>query len=162
MASGGWRERAPRWRVAGGGWREKAPRCWVASGPWREGALMKVQHYRQLEVWQLAMELAEKCNQVARSFLKVELFGLTRQIRRSAASIPANIAEGQGRAHTKEFLHHLSIARGSLMELETHLMLSQRVGLLEVAELEKLLAASDRISRMLSGLRKALQQKTEE
>jgi four helix bundle protein len=86
---------------------------------------------------------------------------MTSQIRRAAASIPANIAEGQGREHTKEFLHHLSIARGSLMELETHLVLCQRVGLLEQAKLDPLLALTDRISRMLSGLRKALAKRVE-
>jgi len=105
------------------------------------------------------MELAERCYQATKSFPKEEMFGLTSQIRRSAASIPANIAEGQGREHTKEFLNHLSIARGSLMEVETHLMLSQRVGLLQQAELESLLELTDRISRMLSGLRKALEQR---
>ena len=89
---------------------------------------MTVQHYRQLEVWQLSMELAEKCYQVTRDFPREEMFGLTSQIRRAGASIPANIAEGQGREHTKEFLQHLSIARGSLMELETHLMLHSEWG----------------------------------
>jgi four helix bundle protein len=122
---------------------------------------MTVQSYKQLEVWRFAMDLAQQCYLATKKFPKEELFGLTSQIRRAAASIPANIAEGQGRAHTKEFLNHLSIARGSLMELETHLMLSQRVGLLEAPELEKLLAMSDRISRMLTGLRKALRQKPE-
>ena len=121
--------------------------------------MMTVQDYRQLEVWQFAMELAEKCYLATKGFPKEELFGLVSQIRRAAASIPANIAEGQGRAHTKEFLNHLSIARGSLMELETHLTLSQRVELLQLVELEKLLALTDRISRMLSGLRKALEQR---
>lgn len=105
------------------------------------------------------VQLAEHRYLATKSFPKEERFGMTSQIRRAAASIPANMAEGQGREHTKEFLNHLSIARGSLMELETHLMLSQRVGLLEAAELEKLLGSSDRISRMLSGLRKALQRK---
>ena len=84
---------------------------------------------------------------------------MTSQIRRAAASIPANIAEGQGRDHTKEFLNHLSIARGSLMELETHLMLSQRVSLLKKESLDPLLVLTDRISRMLSGLRKALEKR---
>ncbi len=122
---------------------------------------MSVKHYRQLEVWQLAMDLAEKCYQATKGFPKEELFGMTSQIRRSAVSIPANIAEGQGREHTKEFLNHLSIARGSLMELETHLILSQRVGLLKQAALESLLPLTDRVSRMLSGLRKALQKRPE-
>src|SRR6516162_4285187 len=116
-------------------------------------------HYRQLEVWQGAMELAEKCYLATRDFPKEELFGLVSQIRRAASSIPANIAEGQGREHTREFLNHLSIARGSLMELETHLILSQRVGLLAEAELERLLAITDRVSRMLSGLRKSLEKR---
>ena len=117
---------------------------------------MKVQHYRQLEVWQLAMDLAERCYQATKGFPKEELFGLTNQIRRSAVSIPANIAEGQGREHTKEFLNFLSISRGSLLELETHLMLSQRIGLLQQPELDSLLTMTDRLSRMISGLRKAL------
>src|SRR5262245_1773096 len=92
---------------------------------------MKVQSYRELEVWKLSMDLAEECFRMTKGFPKEELFGLTSQIRRAAASIPANIAEVQGREHTKEFLHHLSVARGSLMELETHVLLSQRVGLLD-------------------------------
>jgi four helix bundle protein len=120
---------------------------------------MSLQSYKELEVWQLAMDLAEQCYKVTRTYPKEELFGLTCQIRRAAASIPANIAEGQGRDHTKEFLNHLSIARGSLMELETHLMLSQRVSLLKKESLDPLLTLTDRISRMLAGLRKALEKR---
>ena len=147
MTSGVWRGTILGWRAA--------------SGAWRETRLMKVQHYRQLDVWQLAMELAEKSYLSTKGFPREELFGLTSQIRRSAVSIPANIAEGQGREHTKEFLNHLSIDRGSLMELETHLMLSQRVELLKQVELDSLLALTDRLSRMLSGLRKALEKRLE-
>ncbi len=99
---------------------------------------MTLQHYRQLEVWQFAMDLAEKCYLATREFPKQELFGFVSQIRRAAVSMPANIAEGQGREHTKEFLNHLSIARGSLMELETHLLLSRRVGFLNQVQLEEL------------------------
>ena len=102
------------------------------------------------------MDLAEECYLATRTFPKEELFGLTSQIRRAAASIPANIAEGQGRNSTKEFLNHLSIARGSLLELETHLLLSQRVGLLTQETLNRLLTLADEVSRMLSGLRRAL------
>ncbi|MDP1562325.1 MAG: four helix bundle protein [Pirellulaceae bacterium] len=120
---------------------------------------MGVQSYRQLEVWQLGLELAENCYRATKDFPKEELFGLTSQIRRAAASVPANIAEGQGREHTKEFLRHLSIARGSLMELETHLLLCQRVDLMQPSQVEPLLAQTDRISRMLSGLRKSLLKK---
>ena len=118
---------------------------------------MAVKQYRELEVWQLAMDVATECYQVTKVFPKDELFGMTSQIRRAAASIPANIAEGQGRESTKEFLNFLSISRGSLMELETHLMLCQRVGLLQQEQLDPLLSMTDRISRMLSGLRKRLE-----
>jgi four helix bundle protein len=120
---------------------------------------MAVQSYRELEVWQVAMELAVKCYEETRAFPREEIFGMTAQIRRAAASVPANIAEGQGRQHTKEFLHHLSIARGSLMEMETHVILIQRVGLLSDKSMAELLQLSERISRMLTALRKALEAK---
>jgi four helix bundle protein len=120
---------------------------------------MTLKHYRELEVWQLAMDLAKECYRVTKAFPREELFGLTSQIRRAAASVPANIAEGQGRHHTKEFLNHLSMARGSLMELETHLILSQGVGLLSQGDLGNLLQVTDRVSRMMSGLRRSLQRR---
>jgi four helix bundle protein len=146
----------------------------VISGEWRvasqEGAFeksydaernsgMPVAHYRELIVWQKALDLAHECYVASKRFPREELFGFTSQIRRSASSIPANIAEGQGRQHTKEFLHFLSIARGSLMELETHLILCNRVELLPADTLEQLLGRCDEVSRMLSGLRQALELK---
>jgi four helix bundle protein len=140
------------WLAGGGGW------VVLLGGLFGE-ATMAVQHYRQLEVWQHAMDLAVACYEQTQCFPKQEHFGLTSQIRRSASSIPANIAEGQGRSHTREFLHYVSIARGSLMELETHLILSNRIGLLTEDGLLALLSRTDRISRMLSGLRKALEQR---
>jgi four helix bundle protein len=87
------------------------------------------------------------------------LSGLTSQIRRAAGSIPANISEGQGRRSFKDFLRFLNIARGSLNELETHLILSRRIGILDSSVLERLLQTSDEISRMLAGLRQALKRK---
>jgi four helix bundle protein len=105
------------------------------------------------------MDLAEECYRATKGFPKEELFGMTSQIRRAATSIPANIAEGQGREHTTEFLHHLSVARGSLMELPPPLILSQRVGLLDQTKATSLLIQTQRISRMLSGLRKALEKR---
>jgi four helix bundle protein len=105
------------------------------------------------------MDLAEQCYRITRTFPKEELFGMTSQIRRAAASIPANIAEGQGRQHTGEFLNFLSIARGSLKELETHLILSHRVELLTSAQLEPVLTMADRVSQMLTALRKALERR---
>jgi four helix bundle protein len=120
---------------------------------------MSVQHYRELIVWQKAMNLAKLCYQVTKKFPKEELFGMTSQIRRAAASIPANIAEGNGRANTKEYLHHLSIARGSLAETETQLILSRDVELLPEADLQKCLTLADEISRMLAALRTALERR---
>jgi four helix bundle protein len=118
---------------------------------------MAVQHYRQLFVWQKAMDLAVLCYDFTREFPRSELFGLTSQIRRAAASVPANIAEGHSRAHTREFLNHLSIARGSLSELETHWILCHRIGLMSEVELQNALTLSEEIGRMLMGLRKSLE-----
>jgi four helix bundle protein len=120
---------------------------------------MGLRSYRELEVWQAAMDLAEQCYLVTRAFPMDEQFGMTSQIRRAAVSIPANIAEGQGREYTKEFLHFLSIARGSLREVETHLLLCCRVGLLDQDKLDPLLELAERIGQMLTALRKALQKR---
>jgi four helix bundle protein len=121
---------------------------------------MSVQHYRQLIVWQKAMDLAEQCYQITRVFPAEERFGLISQLRRASASIAANIAEGQGRHHIKEFLNHLSMARGSLMEVETFLLLSERVGHVSTDQIQPLLSLSDEISRMISGLRNSLESKS--
>jgi four helix bundle protein len=120
---------------------------------------MSVRHYRELVVWQKGMALAKLCYRVTKSFPKDELFGMTSQIRRAATSIPANIAEGHGRSHTKEYLHHISIARGSLAELETHVILSHEVALLSEADLNACLKIADEVSRMLAALRTALRRR---
>jgi four helix bundle protein len=120
---------------------------------------MAIQSFRELEVWQVGMDLAVECYRVTKAFPREELFGMTSQIRRSAVSVPANIAEGQGREHTKEFLHHLSISRGSLMELETHLLLSQRVDLITEPALDPLMTLCERVSQMTSRLQQALQKR---
>lgn len=120
---------------------------------------MAIQSSRDLEVWKLALDLAVECYRITKTFPKDELFGLTSQIRRAAASVPANIAEGHGRDHTKEFLYHLSIARGSLMELQTHLLLANRISLLPQSDVEELLRLSDSISKMISRLRQSLQKR---
>jgi four helix bundle protein len=120
---------------------------------------MKIQSYRDLEVWKVGMELAAQCYQVTKSLPKEELFGLTSQIRRAAASVPANVAEGPGRNSTREFLNHLSVARGSLHELETHVLLAQQVGLLKETQTQPVLQLSERISMMLSRLRQSLERR---
>ena len=110
---------------------------------------MAVRQYRDLIVWRKSLELAKLCYMLTKSFPKDERFGMTSQIRRAAASIPANIAEGNARAHTKEYLHHLSIARGSLAELETHLLLGYEVDLLEGDRLDQCLALTRRSTACL-------------
>jgi four helix bundle protein len=84
--------------------------------------------YRDLEVWRKAMDFVTECYTLTRDFPKSETYGLTSQLQRAAVSVPANIAEGQGRQHTAEFIQHLSIAYGSLMEAETHIQIAQRLG----------------------------------
>ena len=118
-----------------------------------------IQSYRDLDVWKLSMDLAAECYRITKAFPKDELFGMTSQIRRAASSVPANIAEGHGREHTKEFLQYLSIARGSLMELQTHMLLAYRVGLLPENALKEILRQSDTISKMISRLRQSLQKR---
>ena len=91
---------------------------------------MAIQSFKDLKVWQLGMDLSVEMYRVTGSFPKAEIFGLTSQIRRAAVSVPANIAEGWGREGTKEFIQFLRHAQGSLSELETHLILGERLQLL--------------------------------
>jgi four helix bundle protein len=87
-----------------------------------------IQSHRDLLVWQKGMDLAEACYTFTANFPKEETYGLVSQIRRSAVSVPSNVAEGFGRENTGSFIQHLRIAQGSLKELETQLMISSRVG----------------------------------
>jgi four helix bundle protein len=96
---------------------------------------MKLKSFRDLRVWQLAMELVELTYRVTQSFPKHEVYGLTSQIQRAAVSVPSNLAEGHTREHTKEYLHHLSIAQASLAELETQLEIAARLNYLARGEL---------------------------
>jgi four helix bundle protein len=90
---------------------------------------MALKSYRELDAWNRAMELAEAVYLFSESFPTAERFGLAAQIRRAAVSVPSNIAEGYGRQHRAEYIHHLLIARGSLMEVETQLALAVRLKL---------------------------------
>ncbi len=117
---------------------------------------MTVESYRELVVWQKSIELAERIYAVSKRFPKEESYGLTSQMRRAAVSVPSNIAEGAAREGTGEFLQFLSTARGSLAELETQLVLAERLGYLPTAQVRELEKMCDEISRMLSGLRKSL------
>lgn len=111
-----------------------------------------VQSYRDLLVWQRAMDLAVATYELSRRYPREELFGLIPQSRRAAASIPANIAEGHGRTSRSTYAHFLRIAQGSLKELETHLMLAERVGAAPPRSTEPLLAGADELGRMLRTL----------
>ena len=112
----------------------------------------EVRSHRDLLVWQKAMDIAVATYALTRSYPRDELFGLTSQSRRAAASIAANIAEGYGRASKAAYLNFLRIARGSLRELETHLMLAERVGVAAPRTAEPLLEQADELGRMLHGL----------
>lgn len=117
---------------------------------------MPVQNYRELIAWQKAMDLVARIYQITESFPKTETFGLTNQMRRAAVSIPSNIAEGQGRSTTKDFMHFLHIARGSLQELETQVTIAQRLGFITEAAQMELTTNICEIVRILSGLLKSL------
>ncbi|HEY0330693.1 MAG TPA: four helix bundle protein [Rhodopseudomonas sp.] len=119
----------------------------------------KFESYRDLRVWQEAMDLAEACYRLTREFPKDEMYGMTAQIRRAASSIAANIAEGHGRQQTGAFVQFLRIAQGSLKELETHLILAVRVGL--ATNMDVLLGQCDELGRMLRALIRSLQNRTE-
>jgi four helix bundle protein len=99
-----------------------------------------VQSYRDLVAWQKAMELVTKIYRVTKKFPKEEIFGLVSQIRRSAVSIPSNIAEGKGRLSKREFRQFLGNARGSLAELETQILIAQNLNYLNEAEVMRILA----------------------
>ena len=118
-----------------------------------------IQSYRDLLVWQQAMDLYVLCYSLTRSFPREEMFGLTSQIRRASASVPANIAEGHGRESSASFIQFLRVAQGSLKETETHLLLSQRVGLLRAEQLDVPMKTCDDIGRMLRSLIRTLQEK---
>ena len=111
-----------------------------------------VRSYRDLQVWQRAMDIAVGTYELTKAYPREELFGLTSQSRRAASSIAANIAEGYGRASKASYLNFLRIARGSLKELETHLILGERVGLTASGTVGPLLEQTDELGRMLHGL----------
>jgi len=118
-----------------------------------------VQSYRDLKVWQQAIDLVPEVYQLLRKLPKEENYALADQIRRAVVSIAANIAEGQARQHTKEFLQHLSIARGSLAELDTLLTVAERLGYLKAEDMAPIQSSMAEIRMMLHGLMKRLQQK---
>lgn len=118
-----------------------------------------IKSYRDLLVWQMAIDLAALCYTLTRSFTKDELFGMTSQIRRASASIAANIAEGHGREHSGSFVQFLRIAQGSLKETETHLLLAARVALVAQQDIKPAIEKCEEIGKMLRSLIRAIQDK---
>src|SRR5579862_7873054 len=117
---------------------------------------MTLRCYRELLVWQKSIGWVERIYNSSRSFPTEERFGLTSQLRRAAVSVPCNIAEGAERPGTGEFLQFLGVARGSLAEAETLLILATNLRMLPEDQSQELLAAAQEIGRMLSGLTKSL------
>lgn len=115
-----------------------------------------VRNYRELIVWQKAMNLVEQVYQASKQFPKEELYGLTSQVRRSAVSIPSNIAEGQARKSTAEFLNFLSIANGSRAEMETQIQLALRLKYVTNDTAQSILSLSEEVNRLLNGLMNSL------
>ena len=108
--------------------------------------------HKDLVVWQKALVLAVEVHRLTDSFPTIERFGLTSQMRRAAVSIPSNVAEGAARRTTKDFVAFVHIARGSLAELETQLLLAQQVGYLRPEQMEPLMERLNEVGRLLTGV----------
>ncbi len=111
-----------------------------------------VQSYRDLVVWKKSMALVLNVYRCTQAFPKIETYGLTSQLRRAVISVPGNIAEGQARLSTGEFRQFLGNARGSLMEVETQILVAQEPGYLDKDKSECLLSAAAEVGRILNGL----------
>ncbi len=120
---------------------------------------MAIKSYRDLTVWQAGVDLVESVYCLTGKFPKNEIYALSSQVQRAAVSVPSNIAEGHARVSRKEFLHFLSISLGSLAELETQLILAQRLNYLTREEVDGALSKTDELGRMIRGLQKSLQAK---
>jgi four helix bundle protein len=108
--------------------------------------------YRDLVAWQKAMDLVASVYRVTSAFPREEIYGLTSQLRRAAVSIPSNIAEGQGRFGATEFRHFLRQANGSLMELETQILIAERLGYITPKEASTVLNSAAEVGKILHGL----------
>jgi four helix bundle protein len=112
--------------------------------------------YRDLIAWQRAVDLVEVVYRVTQGWPKEKQYGLTNQVRRAAVSVPANIAEGQGRTG-KAFGQHLSIAYGSLCEVETHMIVARRLGFIDAEVVDQTLTQTTAVARPLRGLMRSLE-----
>jgi four helix bundle protein len=112
----------------------------------------KINSYKDLLVWQKSIDLVADCYKLTEKFPSVEIYGLTQQLRRASVSIPSNIAEGNGRQSKNEYVHFLYISRGSLKEVETQLIIAERLNFISKHQLAEMLQKVDEIGRMLTGL----------
>ena len=116
--------------------------------------------YKDLKAWQKSMKLVQEIYRVTLTFPKNETFCLTSQMRRAAISIPSNIAEGKGRSTDKDFIHFLCNARGSVLELETQLLIAGQLGYIDKKQTEILTGETEQIGKMLNGLIAAIEKGT--
>jgi four helix bundle protein len=122
--------------------------------------MSSAQSFKDLAVWQKAMALAEETYRLSQRLPERERFGIWSQLTRAAASVPANVAEGHGRQGPREFANFVSIARGSLAELETFLLLAQRLGYFAEEDIRVALSLSDEVGRLLTRLHQSLRSPT--
>ena len=116
-----------------------------------------VSRYRELVAWQKAMDLVQEIYRLTQDFPPQEQFGLTNQLRRAAVSVPSNIAEGQGRRLRKQFCLFLRTARGSAQEIETQLLIAQRLGYASAQRLRPVLSLLEETGRLIGGLLRSLE-----
>ena len=119
--------------------------------------MVRTRHFRDLLVWQKAMQLARDVYRVTSRFPKSEVFGITMQLRRAAVSVPSNIAEGHGRLSDKSLRVFLVQARGSFYEVETQLQLAADLGYMEFGDVQALNVECDEIAKMINGLLSAIE-----
>ncbi len=120
---------------------------------------MSLSSFRDLRVWQEAMKLTTEIYRDTAKFPKHEVYGLSQQMRRAAVSVPSNIAEGKGHRSNREFSHFLLHARGSLLELQTQLLIAEELQYLTKEDAHRLSAMAEGIGRALSGLINSMREK---
>jgi four helix bundle protein len=118
-----------------------------------------VKDYRDLIVWQKAMDLVETIYRTTSTFPREEIYGLTSQVRRAAISIPSNIAEGNGRNTTRDYVHFLGMAYGSVKEVETQVLIAERLQYINSSRSDELVRLTGEIARLISGLMNSLNRK---
>ena len=112
----------------------------------------RVKSYKDLEVWKKSITLAQSIYEITANFPEKEIYSLTNQLRRAGVSVPSNIAEGQARQHTKEFIHFLHQSLGSLAEIETQFIIAKRIGYLTTEKLEDVQNRVFEIQKMIYGI----------